>query len=225
MPAAALIAACTSCAARIHAAAEVELQRDLAGALGADDEVIVVRPGIWPNWRSSEAVMQGLDGFGAGAGELGGDQDGGEVDLGQRRDRQGVVAERAGQQDGERQQPGGDGAGDERGGDAAQGGALWARWVASCGGGTEAGAWRCTDRRGVRCWRGGSTTAAAPTTTMRWQAVARGAAGNEVGAFGPRLICFRIRLPSTCCEIMLGPSRRRRERSGSIRRCSGQQRR
>ena len=148
---------------------------------------------------------QGLDRFGAGAGELGGDQDGGEVDLRQGRDGQGAVAERAGQQDGERQQPGGDRAGDERGGDGAQGGALWARWVASCGGGTEAGAWRCTDRRGVRCWRGGSTTAAAPTTTMRWQAVARGAAGNEVGAFGPRLICFRIRLASTRCEIMLAP--------------------
>ena len=35
---------------------EVELQGDLAGALGAV-EVIAVRPGIWPNWRSSEAVI------------------------------------------------------------------------------------------------------------------------------------------------------------------------
>ena len=116
MPAAALIAACTSCAAESIDAAELELQRDLAGALGA------LRghrgqAGDLAELAFQRGGDQGLDGFRAGAGELGDHLDGREIDLRQRRDRQGAIAERAGQQDGERQQPGGDRAGDEGGGD------------------------------------------------------------------------------------------------------------
>ena len=54
---------------------------------------------------------------GACAGKLGDDLDGGEVDLGQGRDRQGAVAEQAGEQDSDREQPGGDGTRYEGGGD------------------------------------------------------------------------------------------------------------
>ena len=100
----------------IHAAVEVELQRDLAGALGA------LRGHRDQTRDLAELALQrggdqGLHGFRAGAGKLGGHLDGGEVDLRQRGDRQRAVAQGAGQQDRDRQQPGGDGAGDEGGGD------------------------------------------------------------------------------------------------------------
>ena len=64
----------------IHAAAEIELQRDLAGALGAlrghADQA-----GDLPELALQRGGDQGRDRFRAGAGELGGDLDGREIDL------------------------------------------------------------------------------------------------------------------------------------------------
>ena len=81
-------------------------------------EVIVTSPGIWPNCRSSEAVISVSIVSRAGAGKLRGHLDGREVHLRQGGDRQRAIAERAGQQDRDRQQPGRDRSGDEGGGDA-----------------------------------------------------------------------------------------------------------
>ena len=116
VPAAALIAACTSCAAlsmlrsRSNCSVIWLVPSELA-------EVIVVRPGIWPNWRSSEAVIRVATVSGLAPGSWVVTRMVGKSTSRQRRDRQRAVAEHAGQQDGERQQPGGDRPGDERGGD------------------------------------------------------------------------------------------------------------
>ena len=56
--------------------------------------------------------------LGAGAGELGGHRDGGEIDARQRRDRQQRIGGDADQHEGRHQQRGGDRPADERGGDA-----------------------------------------------------------------------------------------------------------
>ena len=89
------------------------MQGDLAGALGAL-RGHQQQAGDLAELALQRGGDQGLGGFRAGAGKLGDDLDGREIDLGQCRDRQRAIAEAAGQQDGDRQQPGGDGARDER---------------------------------------------------------------------------------------------------------------
>ena len=76
-------------------------------------EVIWVMPGISENCRSERRGDVGGHGLGAGAGQGGADLDGREVHLRQRRHRQQGIADDADQQEGRRQQRGGDGPADE----------------------------------------------------------------------------------------------------------------
>ena len=56
VPAAALIAACTSCAA--ESIARFKLNCRVIWLVPSElSEVIIAKPVIWPNWRSKEAVI------------------------------------------------------------------------------------------------------------------------------------------------------------------------
>ena len=96
---------------------QIELQRHLADTPADELLCIVVRPLIWPIWRSMGAVTSVDIVSAPGAGVERGDDDRGEIDLGQGGDGECVVAERAAEQDGDGEQAGGDGAGDEGGAD------------------------------------------------------------------------------------------------------------
>ena len=114
---AALIAACTSCAApsmsrpRSNCSVTWLMPNEL-------DEVIIDSDGIWPNCRSSGAVTSAAMVSGLAPGKLRRDLDGREVDLRQRRDRQPPIAEPAAEHHRKSQKRGRDRPPDERRGDA-----------------------------------------------------------------------------------------------------------
>ena len=110
------MAACTSCAAP-----SIERVRLNCSVIWLVPSLLVLSmeasPVIWPNWRSRLAVTRVAVTSGLAPGKLGGDLDGGEVHLRQRRDGQRAVAEQPGEQHGHGEQGGCDRAGDEGGGD------------------------------------------------------------------------------------------------------------
>ena len=100
----------------VHAAGEIELESDLAGADGGGalhgGDAVDLAELAFQRGRD-----QGCHGIGAGTWIGGADDDGGEVHLRQGGDGQRHIAQRADQEYGHGEQAGGDGPGDERRGD------------------------------------------------------------------------------------------------------------
>ena len=104
---------------RVDVAVEVELDGDGGRAERARRRHLR-DAGDLRELRLERLGDRGGHGVGTGAGELGGNLNGGEIDLRQRRDRQSRISDDADEQDADHQQRGGDGMPNERLGDAAR---------------------------------------------------------------------------------------------------------